>query len=245
MKRFLINTAYEGTRYHGWQGQKNAVTIQGVLEDSLSSLLKHPVAVTGASRTDAGVHARGQKAVFDTTTTIPAERLPLALASYLPEDIVVTECSETAQDFHPRAAARGKLYCYRIWNEQWPDIFWRRFAWHIDTKLDIAAMKTAARAFVGEHDFASFCAAGSSVSSTVRRVYRVQVVQSNSPLIEIWVSGNGFLYKMIRIMAGTLVEVGLGRRSADSIAEILAARDRQRAGTTAPPHGLTLEEIWF
>ena len=238
-KRIKLVVAYDGTAYHGWQVQPNAVTIEGVLNEKLTELLGEKITVTGASRTDAGVHSLGNVAVFDTTTRIPADKISYALNQRLPEDIVVQESAEVAADFHPRFCDSRKTYEYRILNRKFPDPTRRLDTYFFHYELDVDAMKKAAAVLVGEHDFKSFCSAGSQVKTTVRTIYSCDVNKFGD-VITIRVTGNGFLYNMVRIIAGTLIKVGDGNIAVDSIGDILEACDRNAAGPTAPAHGLTM-----
>lgn len=316
-RRILLRVAYDGTNYHGWQLQPNAATIEGELNRALCALTGEEIVVTGASRTDAGVHALGNVAVFDTTSRIPAEKFSYALNQRLPEDIVIQSSKQVADDFHPRHCDCRKTYEYDILNRTFPLPAYRNTAYFLYGTLDIEAMRRACQAFLGEHDFASFCAAGAQVQTTVRKIYSLEVecrplteagtpvppasgeavnaadgkhgeqvqqaqsasgemlnaaagesdeqVQQAQPesgetaipaaggvnagsadqLLTIRVKGNGFLYNMVRIIAGTLVEVGRGHIKPEEVAGIIAAKDRAKAGPTAPARGLRLVEIEY
>ena len=316
-RRILLRVAYDGTNYHGWQLQPNAATIEGELNRALRALTGEEIVVTGASRTDAGVHALGNVAVFDTTSRIPAEKFSYALNQRLPEDIVIQSSKQVADDFHPRHCDCRKTYEYDILNRTFPLPAYRNTAYFLYGTLNIEAMRQACQAFLGEHDFASFCAAGAQVQTTVRTIYslevecrplteagtpvppasgeavnaadgkhgeqvqqaqsasgemlnaaagesgeQVQQAQSESgetaipaaggtnagsadQLLTIRVKGNGFLYNMVRIIAGTLVEVGRGHIKPEEVAGIIAAKDRAKAGPTAPARGLRLVEIEY
>ncbi len=235
---------YDGTEWHGWQVQKNAKTVQGALEQALGLITKGAVSITGASRTDAGVHARGQVCNFRTTSRIPEEKWSAAVNSCLPPGIAVVAASEVALDWHARIHARGKLYSYRINTREAPLAMERRFALHYPHALDVTAMQTAALCLVGEHDFAAFQAAGSSVKDTVRTIHELKITADQHDLL-LTVSGNGFLYNMVRIIVGTLLLVGNGKLSAGAMQQILAGRDRSHAGPTAPAHGLCLEQVLY
>lgn len=246
MRQLQLVIAYDGTNYHGWQIQPNALTVQQVLADAIARIMGHEVKLTGASRTDRGVHAKGQVATFKTANmSFPACRLPFALQALLPKDIVVTTCTKVDLNFHPQHHAISKSYVYHIYNSPHPDIFWRRYAWHVPRELSVSDMAKAAAHLVGEKDFSSFCCAGNAVKSTVRTVFGIEVCQVTPSLISISVQGNGFLYKMVRTIVGTLVEVGGQQRPVDSIPKIIQAKDRACAGSTAPAHGLVLEHIRF
>lgn len=316
-RRILLRVAYDGTNYHGWQLQPNAATIEGELNRALCALTGEEIVVTGASRTDAGVHALGNVAVFDTTSRIPAEKFSYALNQRLPEDIVIQSSKQVADDFHPRHCDCRKTYEYDILNRTFPLPAYRNTAYFLYGTLNIEAMRRACQAFLGEHDFASFCAAGAQVQTTVRTIYSLEVecrplteagtpvppasgeavnaaagkrgeqvqqaqsasgemlnaaagksdeqVQQAQPesgetaipaagganagsadqLLTIRVKGNGFLYNMVRIIAGTLVEVGRGHIEPEEVAGIIAAKDRAKAGPTAPARGLRLVEIEY
>lgn len=244
MKRVMLRVAYDGTDYCGWQLQPNVQTVEGVLNQALTQLLGEPVAVIGASRTDSGVHSLGNVAVFDTDTRIPADKISYALNQRLPDDIVVQESCEVTSDFHPRHCDSTKTYEYKILNREFPLPTVRRDSYFYYRSLDTLRMQEAADALVGTHDFASFCAAHAQVETTVRTVYGCKVLREGD-LIRIRVNGAGFLYNMVRIIAGTLIEVGTGARQPQEISAILQARDRSAAGPTAPAHGLTMIGIEF
>ena len=244
MKRIKLVTAYDGTNYHGSQIQNNGETIEGVLSEELSSLLKEEIHLIGASRTDAGVHARGNVFVFDTESRIPPEKFTYALNARLPEDIRVQDSCEVPPEFHPRHQDTVKTYEYKILNRKLPLPEYRLYAHFTYETLDLDKMREACRHFIGEHDFASFCAAGSQVESTVREIYDLHVEKAGD-LLTISVTGNGFLYNMVRILAGTLLKVGSGQIQPEDIPGILEAKDRKAAGPTAPAKGLTLMEIRY
>ncbi len=243
-KRVMLTVAYDGTNYCGWQVQPNGITIEGVLNETLSSLLKEEVSVIGASRTDAGVHARCNIAVFDTTSPIPAEKMSYALNSSLPEDIRIINSKEVSADFHPRYCESKKTYEYRIVNSEFPNPLKRLYCHHTYLACDVEAMQEAAKHFIGEHDFKSFCSVGAQVESTVRTITDLEVCRDDEEIV-IRVTGTGFLYNMVRIIAGTLLDVGYGRRKAEEIPTVLKALDRQAAGPTAPAKGLCLVKYEF
>ena len=244
MKRILLIVAYDRTEYCGWQIQPNGVTIEAVLNRELTRLLGEEIKVIGASRTDAGVHAMGNVCVFDTDTRIPPEKISYALNQSLPEDIVVQQSKEVAADFHPRKCESRKTYEYRILNRamRYPNCRRNTYLYHWE--LDTDAMQEAASYLVGEHDFQSFCSPATEAETTVRTIYAL-TVEKEGDLITIRITGNGFLYNMVRIIAGTLLEVGNGKRKPEEIAEILEKKDRSATGPTAPACGLTLMEIAF
>ncbi len=244
MKRILLVVAYDGTNYHGWQIQQNKETIEGVLNRCLSALLREEIQVIGASRTDAGVHARGNIAVFDTQTRIPADKIAYALNVRLPEDIRIQESKEVDGAFHPRHCDSRKTYEYRIYNAPFAMPTERLYTYFSYASLDIERMRAAAAYLAGTHDFKSFCSVDTQAQSTVRQVDEVEVSRQGQ-LITIRVTGRGFLYNMVRIMAGTLLEVGRGRIEPEEIPRILEARNRSAAGPTAPACGLTLMKYEF
>ncbi len=243
-KRVCLIVAYDGTNYHGWQLQKNGITVESELNRCLSDLLQEQIQVIGASRTDAGVHALGNVAVFDTTNRMPADKISYALNQRLPEDIRIQRSMEVAPDFHPRHCDSRKTYEYRIYRGEFPMPVKRLYSYFTYHALDVAAMQKAATFLVGEHDFKSFCQTGAQVETTVRTLYDVSVEEQGTDLV-IRVCGNGFLYNMVRIIAGTLLDVGQGRRAPEEMADILAACDRSAAGPTAPAQGLTLMNYVF
>lgn len=244
MKRIKLIAAYDGTNYHGSQIQNNGSTIEGVLKQELSSLLGEEINLIGASRTDAGVHARGNVYVFDTESRIPPEKFVYALNAKLPEDIRIQDSCEVPEGFHPRHQDTIKTYEYRILNRKLPLPEYRLYAHFTYETLDLEKMQSACKHFIGEHDFASFCAAGSQVESTVRTIYDLHV-KKDGDLLTISVTGNGFLYNMVRIIAGTLLKVGSGGIQSSDIPSIIEGKNRKLAGPTAPAKGLTLVEIRY
>ncbi len=236
--------AYDGTNYCGWQVQPNGITIEEVLNRSLSNLLGEKIEVMGASRTDSGVHSLGNVAVFDTNTRMPADKIAFALNQRLPEDIVVQGSCEVPSDWHPRYQESTKTYEYRILNRTFRMPTRRLDTYFYHYPLDVEQMSEAASYLVGTHDFASFCAANAQVKSTVRTIYSC-TAQKENDIITIRVTGNGFLYNMVRIIAGTLIEVGAGKRRPVEIKDILAAENRDAAGPTAPAQGLTMMGIEY
>ena len=244
MRRLLLTLRYDGTAYHGWQVQPNAVTVQAVLQDAIAGVTGVRSGVIGCSRTDAGVHADMFCCTFDTESTIPAERFPAALCGHLPEDIAVYACREVAADFHPRYAARGKRYCYYIWNTPQRNPFCDRYALRRAGRLDETALNAAAQQFVGTHDFSAFCAADADTTDAVRPVYRCAVTREGD-LVTFTVEADGFLYNMVRIMVGTLLDIAAGRFPADTVTAALRTGDRTLAGATAPAKGLFLKEVFY
>lgn len=243
-KRIRLTVAYDGTAYCGWQVQPGVVTIESELNRCLSDLLKEDIQVIGASRTDSGVHAMGNIAVFDTTARMPGEKVSYALNQRLPEDIRIQKSEEVPLDWHPRHQNSRKTYEYRIYRGEFPMPVKRLYSLFTYHKLNVEAMKQAAAFFVGEHDFKSFCQVGAQVESTVRTIYDLTVEEQGQELV-IRVTGNGFLYNMVRIITGTLMEVGQGKKSPLDIPQIIEAKNRQAAGPTAPPQGLMLVKYDF
>ncbi len=244
MKRVRMIISYDGTNYCGWQVQINGITVEEVINRELTNLLGEEIAVIGASRTDSGVHAIGNVAVFDTETKIPAEKISFALNQRLPDDIRIQKSEEVPMDFHPRYCDSTKTYEYKILNRRFPNPMKRLYTHFVYMPLDVDKMKKAAEYIVGEHDFASFCSARSQVKTTVRTVYSLDVSKQDD-VITIRISGNGFLYNMVRIIVGTLMKVGLNVYQPEHVAEIIEAKDRYAAGPKAPARGLTLIGIEY
>ncbi|MEO8552365.1 MAG: tRNA pseudouridine(38-40) synthase TruA [Kofleriaceae bacterium] len=244
MRHIRLVVEYDGTGLHGWQRQHNGMTVQQALEEALAQMCQHPVQVTGASRTDAGVHARGQVAVFRTERTIPLHGFRRGLNSLLPDQIAVREVTEVDEAFHPRFSATGKHYRYTLLTRADRSPRWRDRAWHHPDALDLELMHAGAAVLIGEHDFAAFRAAGCAAKTTVRRIDTIEVTRT-CDLLRIDIHGNAFLRQMIRILVGTLTEVGTGERPVAQVAEILASLDRNRAGITAPAHGLELLTVRY
>lgn len=239
MRRILLEVAYDGTNYHGWQFLENENTIEGELNRALTILLKTDTQVIGASRTDAGVHSQCSVAVFDSEMNIPPEKYSYALNQLLPDDIVVRMSKEVDLDYHPRKQKTSKTYRYAIDCEAFPNPLKTRYAYYTYEKLNVEAMKAGAKYLIGEHDFTSFCSVNSTAQTRVRTIYDVSVSENDTD-IYIEVTGGGFLYNMVRIIAGTLMEVGKGRINPEDVKNILEAKDRTKAGPTAPACGLTL-----
>ena len=244
MRNIMMTLAYDGTGYHGFQKQNRTAlkTVQQELETALSTLTTEEVTVYGSGRTDAGVHAEGQVINFHTSSRIPTQRFPLAVNSLLPRDIVALEAQEVDEDFHARYSAKRKIYCYTIYNAPYLLPFWRYYAYHVPGNLDAGKMAEAAESFVGVHDFRGFCARDTAVTDFTRTIYSCRVEKQGS-LLTITVEGNGFLYNMVRIMAGTLLEVGQNKREPDSILDLLKHGERKQAGMTLPPQGLCLVAV--
>ena len=245
MRRFQLTLAYDGSRYLGWQRLANSDrTIQGKLETALSRLLNEPIEVCGSGRTDAGVHAMGQVASFDSRTTLSCEELLTQLRQVLPEDIGALSLREADPRFHARLSATGKTYRYRVWNSEAPCVFARKYVYVLPQPLELDAMQAAAGLLTGTHDFRSFCAKKNDKKSTVRTVEQIEIVRQGE---ELWFtySGDGFLYQMVRIMTGTLLEVGMGKRRPESMVSLLSAENRALAGYTVPAKGLCLMEVRY
>lgn len=244
MKRVKLTVAYDGTNYCGWQVQPNGITIQEVLNQCLSEFTGEKIETIGASRTDAGVHALGNVAVFDTEMRMPGDKFSFALNQRLPEDIRIQKSEEVDVNFHPRYIKSQKTYEYRILNRRFPIPTERFYSHFTYIPLDIEKMREAAEYLVGEHDFKSFCGTGAQVKTTVRTVKEIQI-EKNEDRITIRITGEGFLYNMVRIIAGTFMDIGGGLYPPEKMQEILEAKDRKKAGPTAPARGLTLMEIQY
>ena len=242
MRNLRLDICYDGTRYKGWQrlaGEDN--TIQGKLEKTLSRILEEPVEISGSGRTDAGAHALGQVANFHCRSTMSCESILSQLRRYLPEDIGIYSCQEVQERFHARLNAKSKTYRYRVWNSDLPCVFDRRYVYVHPEALNVDAMRGAAACFIGEHDFSAFCANRNFKKSTLRRIDAFDIDRAGEEL-RFTVTGNGFLYNMVRIMVGTLLEVGRQERSADSI-PLLFGEKREKAGPLVPAQGLCLMEV--
>ncbi|NLK87334.1 MAG: tRNA pseudouridine(38-40) synthase TruA [Clostridiaceae bacterium] len=279
-RNIKLTIEYDGTAYHGWQSQENAVTVQDTVTAAVCSLTGENSSLTGSSRTDTGVHAMGFVCNFFTDSAIPADKFSFALNTHLPEDIVVKKSEEAAPDFHSRFSAKGKKYTYLIYNSTFPSALLRHRAYHVYYPLDVGAMNEAAAHFTGTRDFCAFSASGGSAKTTVRTITEATVTAvsycggiskqsdiapngmhgskpdrsdpvlngisaSGGSLIEFSIKGDGFLYNMVRIITGTLVEVGFGKLKPEEIPEIIRSLDRRRAGRTAPAHGLYLSEVYY
>lgn len=243
-RRVMLRVSYDGRKYHGFAKMPDQVTVEGTLNTVISELTGEEIEVIGASRTDAGVHSLGNVAVFDTATRIPTEKLPYALNQRLPHDLVVWEATDVADDFHPRHCDSKKTYSYRILNTEFPVPIERYDTYHYYRPLDVAAMQKAADFLCGEHDFTSFASVYTQSEDHVRTIYSCDVKKEGA-LVTITVTGSGFLYNMVRIIAGTLIEVGIGKRTPESVTDIIEAKDRKAAGPTAPAVGLTMIGIEF
>ena len=244
MRNLRLDICYDGTRYRGWQrlsGEEN--TIQGKIETALTRILGEPIEISGSGRTDAGVHARGQVANFHCESTMSCQEILAQLRRYLPEDIGIYSCKDVSPRFHARLNAKEKTYQYRIWNSEMPCVFDRRFVTILPEQLDVDAMVQAAGHFVGQHDFSAFCGNPRFKKSTERYIRSLDVSRVGEE-IRITVTGNGFLHNMVRIIVGTLIEVGRGERQADSIPTLFGGK-RAEAGFLVPPQGLCLQEVEY
>jgi tRNA pseudouridine38-40 synthase len=245
MNNYKMVIQYDGGRYKGWQrlGEGDN-TIQGKFEAVLSELTGEKIEIIGCSRTDAGVHALSQTANFKTRKDLAASDIKVYLNRYLPQDIAVLEVTPVHDSFHARYNAKAKTYLYRIWNKEYPNPFLRKYSMYVEEKLDITRMRSASRFFIGEHDFTAYSNAKTKKKSMVREIYSIDFVQ-NDGIIEIRISGNGFLYNMVRRIIGTLIEVGLGKIKEDSINDIMISKERAQAGSMADACGLFLEKIEY
>lgn len=242
---YRLDLAYQGSGFSGWQSQSSGQTVQDHLEQALATFLRHPVRVTGASRTDTGVHAQHQVATFRTSVSFTPERWLRALEHLLPPSVGVKALVPVAEDFHPGLSARGKVYLYRIWRGAAIDPFTRPYVWRMHgVELDLGLFIAEAAAFVGRHDFSAFCAADSTARTRERTIYAIEI-EEHGPELRIWFAGHGFLKQQIRIMTGTLVDVAKGRRPPGTAQHCLANKERAEAGKTAPAQGLSLMQIVY
>lgn len=244
MKRIKLTVAYDGTNYCGWQIQKNGITVEEVLNKTLSRFFGEDIAVIGASRTDSGVHAMGNVAVFDADVTMPPDKIAYAINNLLPDDIRIQKSEEVALDFHPRYCDTRKTYEYKIYNAQFPDPMMRLYSHFVYYHLDEEKMQEGADFLVGEHDFKSFCTPQEDTINTIRTIYYIKVIREGY-LVRIRINGNGFLYNMVRIIVGSLLKVGMGMIEPAEIKNILEAKDRTKAGHKAAACGLTLVEVEY
>lgn len=239
-----LDLSFDGTNYHGWQIQPEKPTIQGILKDAIFEVTGEDVTPNGCGRTDSGVHASGYVCNFNTNSTIPCDRIPHALNTHLPDDIVCTNAQYVDDDFSASYSAKAKTYRYTIDNSTFSDVFINRFAWHYKYALDIDKMRSAGEYFLGTHDFIGFARSGFTVKTTVRTIYDIKIEKTND-VITIDVTGNGFLYNMVRIIAGTLVFAGAGKIEPEKIPDIISSKERSMAGITAPAKGLCLKEVFY
>ena len=245
MRNIKIVVEYDGTGYFGWQRQDNFLTVQQVIEEAAARIAQEEIAVIGSGRTDAGVHALGQVANFRTRSRIPEESFLRGLNSLLPADVAIRELVEVAPSFHARYDAKSKVYLYRIWNARVRSPLLRNYAWFVRRPLDLDGMRAALSYCLGTYDFSSFCAAGDEISSRVRSVTAAGIEADERGMVTITMEADGFLRHMVRNIAGTLVEIGRGKRPVSDVPEIMAAMDRRMAGVTAPPQGLFLKEVKY
>ena len=247
MKRILLKIQYAGTNFFGWQKQPKKRTVQGELEAALKIVCNENVEVFASGRTDAGVHALGQCAHFDCPVPIPPSKLKEVLNSLLPDDITILSAKEVAEHFHARFDVKKKMYRYRIYIGSVKDSFLLPYAEWVKYPLDLAMMKKAAKVLIGEHDFHAFCASATAVSDFVRTIYSIKIIkpEENPELLDFFVEGNGFLYNMVRIIVGTLIDVGRGKMTVESVEEALKSGDRQKAGVTMPAKGLYLFSVKY
>lgn len=244
MRNIKLKLQYDGTAYHGWQIQKNAVTVQETVKKALVKITGEDINLVGCGRTDTGVHGENYICNFHTSSSIPTEKIPYALNSKLPKDIVCFGAESMGMDFHAKNSAVKKRYVYKILNREFPDAVLSRYSWFYKYPLDVNKMKKAAKAFIGEHDFIGFASSGFTVKTTVREIYSLDV-SKDGDVITIDITGNGFLYNMVRIITGTLVFAGGGKINPEDMKEIILSKDRNRAGITAPPQGLCLKEVYY
>ena len=248
MKNIAVKIMYDGSHYHGWQFQPNGITVQERMESVLSELTGEKISVCGCSRTDSGVHALEYVFNFRSETKIPPERLPYAINTHLENDDISALCATYVDDdFNARFSSKGKRYIYKIWNSNLQNPFTAKYSWFVPYRLDVEKMKKAAKLFVGTQDFSAFMAAGGSQKTTIRTIRDCLVRESLEweQQLEIEVEADAFLYNMVRIISGTLVEVGTGRRSAEDIKDIIRSCDRRESGMTAPPEGLFLKKVFY
>lgn len=242
----LLTVAYDGTNFFGWQKQEGKKTVQKDLEDAISSLFKKPVNIRGGSRTDRGVHANGQIALLKEQTNIPIQKLPLAINSFIKNnEIVVKDAIFVPKDFHPQNSVYKKTYIYKIFNARFLNPIFRNYCCFEKDELDIFKMQKASKYFLGEFDFKAFCASGTNAKTTVRTIFDIQVLKQDDDILCIKVCGSGFLYNMVRIIAGTLMDVGKNKILPCDIKKIIEDKDRTKAGKTAPANGLVLDKIYF
>lgn len=244
MRNIKLIIEYDGIEFCGWQKQPEQRTVQGEIEKALRKITREDINIIGSGRTDSGVHATGQVANFFTNSNIPVHKFALALNSVLSKDVTIKESYEADEEFHSRYSAKGKEYKYLIYNQRVRSPLLRHYTYHVPYELDLVKINRAGEDFIGEHDFRSFMASGRDVDNTVRRIDKLSINRDNN-IIEIVVRGNGFLYNMVRIMVGTLIDIGIGKISQDNIPNILLSKNRQNAGHTAKPQGLYLEKVFY
>lgn len=244
MRNIKITIEFDGTNYCGWQVQKNGISVQQMLQKAVEGIAGHGIKLIGSSRTDAGVHAKGMVANFETTSNIPVMRFAQAINTGLPRDIVVIQAEEEGPDFHSRYSCTGKMYSYTILNRKMPSALLRNYTAHIPEELDIGTMKLGAEYLLGTHDFSAFKSSGSKIKNNVRTV-RLLNIFKNGDIIRIEIEADGFLYNMVRIIVGTLIEIGVGKKNPEDVKTILINGERSGAGKTAPACGLCLEYVCY
>lgn len=244
MRNIKLTIEYDGTLYSGWQKQNNAKTIQETIEKALSKILKAEVSITGSSRTDSGVHAKGMVANFFTDSRIPAEKFREAINTKLPDDIAIIKSEEVDLDFHARYLSKGKTYCYTIINRYEKVALYKNYSHHVREKLDLELMNKCCKMFIGKHDFSAFKTVGSSVKTSVRTISDLHI-EKEDDFIKIYVTADGFLYNMVRIIVGTLIEVGQNKRSIETVKKAINSCNREDAGYCVPPNGLILEKVYY
>ena len=244
MRNIKLTIEYDGKKFNGWQKQPDKPNIQGEIENAIEAITGEKVDLTASGRTDAGVHSLGQVANFKTNSNIEIEKIPIALNSQLKKSIVIQEAEEVDERFHARYSCKGKKYRYVINNSKQGSAIYRDLEYHMPVKLDVEKMKEAIKYFIGEHDFKAFKSSGTSSKSSVREIYKAEIKEDEERII-IELTGNGFLYNMVRIISGTLVDVGLGRIKPEEIKDIIESKDRTKAGKTLPAHGLYLVEVYY
>lgn len=242
MKQIMLTISYDGTHYYGWQKQSKLPTIQEELEKACKKLFGHDVSIKGSGRTDAGVHAKGQCASLKVNTPIPAEKMPRSLNNILPKDIVVLDAKLVGEEFHPQYFAKRKTYIYKVINSKYPVPQLWNYTYFVYTPLDVEAMNKGARNFIGTHDFKAFCSSKNTKKDTIRSIYSFEI-KRDGDIITFEVCGNGFLHNMVRIMVGTLIEVGKGDMKPDDIRQIILSKNRLKAGITVPASGLTMYRV--
>lgn len=242
MKKICLKITYDGTNYAGWQRQQNAITVQQIIEEKLEKLTNCKTIIVGASRTDSGVHAFDQTACFDTVSNIPSNKFALALNTLLPNDIRVKESFDVPLNFHPIKSAKSKVYSYKIYNETYSSAMYRNLSYHVAYNLDVDAMNEAAEVLVGNHDFKAFQSSGGSEKTSIRTIHSSKIIKDENFILYL-VEGNGFLYNMVRIIVGTLVEIGKNKLSKYDIVKALNSGNREDLGPTAPAQGLCLMKI--
>lgn len=244
MKNIKLTIEYDGTNYNGWQKQKQGKTIQESIEKAIEKIIKEEVSITGSSRTDSGVHAKGMIANFMTESRVPPERFREAINTKLPDDIAIIKSEEVPLEFHSRYNSKGKTYCYTLINRREKVALLKNYVYHVVEPLDVKRMEETCKYFIGKHDFSAFKTNGSSVKTTVRTISDLHIEKDNE-FIKIFVTADGFLYNMVRIIVGTLVEVGLGKKKPEEVLSAINTGNREESGHCAPPNGLVLEKVYY